>query len=230
MAGDGGPASAESAQGPPSRSGGPSESGDGHQHEGDTENLTGQPVEHPAEEHRAGEHRAEGAEAEPVDSTQGDTRDEEEPAEPLPSGEGAVEPTPMRQVAFMGVGLELPNTNPSVLLHEIDPPRRELRITIAQPEGVALAYAWRGITTPRPLTHDLFTTILQRFGLQVDAVRVVAVDGPVFYAEVALSGPSGSHTVECRPSDALALAVRQPLPVPIMVAEEVLTTAGTFQA
>jgi bifunctional DNase/RNase len=136
----------------------------------------------------------------------------------------------MRQVAFMGVGLELPSTNPSVVLHEIDPPRRALRITIAQPDGVALAYAWRGIATPRPLTHDLLTTIFQRFGLQVDAVRVVRVDGPVFYAELALSGPSGSHTVECRPSDALALALRQPLPVPIMVAEEVLATAGTLQA
>jgi bifunctional DNase/RNase len=51
----------------------------------------------------------------------------------------------------------------------------------------------------------------------------------VFHAELALSGPSGSHTFECRPSDALALALRQPLPVPIMVAEEVLATAGRFQ-
>ena len=66
----------------------------------------------------------------------------------------------------------------------------------------------------------------ERFGLQVDAVRITGVNGPVFHAEVALSGPSGSHTVECRPSDALALALRQPLPVPIMVAEEVLATAG----
>jgi bifunctional DNase/RNase len=32
--------------------------------------------------------------------------------------------------------------------------------------------------------------------------------------------------VQCRPSDALALALRQPLPVPIMVAEEVLVAAG----
>ena len=137
-------------------------------------------------------------------------------------------PEAMRQAAFMGVVLELPNVHPSVVLQEIDAPMRELRVTIAQPEGVAIAYAWRGITTPRPLTHDLLTTILQRFGLQVDAVRITGVDGPVFHAELALSGPSGSHTVECRPSDALALALRQPLPVPIMVAEEVLVTAGRF--
>jgi hypothetical protein len=132
----------------------------------------------------------------------------------------------MRQAAFMGVVLELPNIHPSVVLQEIDAPMRELRVTIAQPEGVAIAYAWRGIATPRPLTHDLLTTILQRFDLQVDSARIIGVDGPVFHAELALSGPNGSHTVACRPSDALALALRQPLPVPIMVAEEVLVTAG----
>jgi hypothetical protein len=143
------------------------------------------------------------------------------PAEEVPSA-----PEAMRQAAFMGVVLELPSVHPSVVLQEIDAPMRELRVTIAQPEGVAIAYAWRGIATPRPLTHDLLTTILQRFGLQVDAVRITGVNGPVFHAEMALSGPSGSHTVECRPSDALALALRQPLPVPIMVAEEVLATAG----
>ncbi|HWC39395.1 MAG TPA: bifunctional nuclease family protein [Acidimicrobiales bacterium] len=213
MAGEGGPTPAESLQGPPDGSGGPSGSGDGRHH-------------HDGEGHEGGGPEASGAEAEPGDAA----LEEGEPAWPPPTEEGSAEPAPMRQVAFMGVGLELPNTNPSVILHEIDPPRRELRITIAQPDGVALAYAWRGIATPRPLTHDLFTTILQRFGLQVDAVRVVGVDGPVFSAELALSGPSGSHTVECRPSDALALALRQPLPVPIMVAEEVLATAGTFQA
>lgn len=151
------------------------------------------------------------------------------PEEPGDPAEGPNEPAQMRQLAFMGLELELPNTSPSVVLHEIDPPKRELRVTIAQPEGVAIAYAWRGIATPRPLTHDLLTTILERFGLQVDAVRITAVDGAVFHAELALSGPSGSHTVECRPSDALALALRQPLLVPIMVTEEVLAAAGRFQ-
>jgi bifunctional DNase/RNase len=153
---------------------------------------------------------------------------EQESAYPLspPAEEAPSEPQPMRQAAFMGVALELPSVHPAVVLQEIDAPMRELRVTIAQPEGVAIAYAWRGIATPRPLTHDLLTSILQRFGLQVDAVRITGVDGPVFHAELALSGPTGSHTVECRPSDALALALRQPLPVPIMVAEEVLVTAG----
>jgi hypothetical protein len=158
-------------------------------------------------------------------TTAGET-DEVQAAAPGGIEEPPSQPEAMRQVAFMGISLELPSIHPSVVLQEIDAPMRELRVTIAQPEGVAIAYAWRGIATPRPLTHDLLTTILQRFGLQVDAVRIIGVDGPVFHAELALSGPSGSHMVACRPSDALALALRQPLPVPIMVADEVLVTAG----
>jgi hypothetical protein len=185
------------------------------------------PNEGRIEDGRTGEHQTEERQAderppEPPEGTGPEGAQEWAP----PAEEAPSQPEAMRQAAFMGVALELPSVHPAVVLQEIDAPMRELRVTIAQPEGVAIAYAWRGIATPRPLTHDLLTDVLQRFGLQVDAVRITGVDGPVFHAELALSGPTGSHTVECRPSDALALALRQPLPVPIMVAEEVLVTAG----
>lgn len=237
MAGDGGPGPIRSAEGHADGSAGPSEDKD-QEH----------PASPPAAPGEASEH-ADGAGAEVAGaevsgssgqgSGAGQTQDDEGQTD-LPAGageegaadqsgsvpQGLTEPEPMRQAAFVDVGLELPSTSPTVVLREIDAPMRELRVTIAQAEGVAIAHAWRGIPRPTPLTHDLLTSILQRFGLQVDAVRITGVDGPVFHAELALSGPGGSHTVECRPSDALAVALRQPLPVPIMVAEEVLLTAG----
>lgn len=204
MAGDGGPGPAHSVVGQAAASGVPSEANEG-QH--------GLP---PSPEPGEG----------PAQPADGPFESEESEESEVGAEEEHSRPEAMHQAAFMGVVLELPNIHPSVVLQEIDPPMRELRVTIAQPEGVAIAYAWRGIATPRPLTHDLLTTILQRFDLQVDAARIIGVDGPVFHAELALSGPTGSQTVACRPSDALALALRQPLPVPIMVAEEVLVTAG----
>ncbi len=45
-------------------------------------------------------------------------------------------------------------------------------------------------------------------------------------AEVVLSGPQGQLTLECRPSDGIALALRQPLPVPITVTTDVLDEAS----
>ncbi|HEX6476541.1 MAG TPA: bifunctional nuclease domain-containing protein [Acidimicrobiales bacterium] len=221
MAGDGGPGPAQSIEGPAGGSAVPSDSTSDPSDEQPGPPSPAEPGEGPAQ---TDEGQTESTGATGQDGAPGQAG---APAPDGSPGEDATkQPEAMRQTAFMGVDLELPNVHPSVVLREIDAPMRELRVTIAQPEGVAIAYAWRGIATPRPLTHDLLTTILQRFDVQVDSVRIIGVDGPVFHAELALSGPSGSQMVGCRPSDALALALRQPLPVPIMVAEEVLRTAG----
>ncbi len=56
-------------------------------------------------------------------------------------------------MAVAGVEMELPSANPEVVLHEAQDPWRELRIPVGLAEGTAIAYAFRGIDTPRPLTH-----------------------------------------------------------------------------
>ncbi len=133
----------------------------------------------------------------------------------------------MRPVELVDISVDLPATYPVVVLRELDPPYRELRFALGLPEGAAIAYAWRSMTTPRPLTHDLFATVLERFEISLELVSIVAVEGRTFFAEVTFRGSQpGSQTIECRPSDALALALRQRLPVPIVVAEDVLDCAG----
>jgi bifunctional DNase/RNase len=54
--------------------------------------------------------------------------------------------------------------------------------------------------------------------------------GGVFTAEIVVSGPTGSSTLDCRPSDAIALALRQRLPVPIMADPDVLDRAASGAA
>lgn len=130
-------------------------------------------------------------------------------------------------VRFVDVVVPLPSTNPVVLLEEIDPPRRMLRIPIGLPEGVAIAYAARGIDTPKPLTHELTTTLLEAFGIVMEVVRITDVAGAAFSGEVVVSGPSGTQTLPCRPSDGIALALRQRLFVPVVAASRVLEVAGS---
>jgi bifunctional DNase/RNase len=137
---------------------------------------------------------------------------------------------PMCQVEFGRVEVLLPSTNPIIVLEEKDPPHRELRITIGGAEGIAIGYAARGMATPKPLTHELFTRVMELFNLSLDVVRITAVRGTSFSGEVVVSGPSGSHVIDCRPSDAIALALRQRLPVPIMVVPEVLDEAGVLNS
>jgi hypothetical protein len=137
---------------------------------------------------------------------------------------------PMCQMGFDRVEVMLPSTNPVIVLTEKDLPNRELRITIGGAEGIAIGYASRGIATVKPLTHELFTRVMELFNLSLDVVRITTVRATSFSGEIVVSGPSGSHVIECRPSDAIALALRQRLPVPIMVAPEVLEEAGVASA
>ncbi len=130
------------------------------------------------------------------------------------------------QVRFVDVVMALPSTNPTVLLEEVSPPCRVLRIPIGLQEGAAIAYASRGIPTAKPLTHELFVSVLESFGLTVDFVRITSVHKSSFSGELVLSGPRGSRTLACRPSDGIALALRQRLGAPIMVAPDVLDEVG----
>jgi len=145
--------------------------------------------------------------------------------EPQPVEAPALAPETWRLVAVADVEMSLPNANPEVVLHEAQHPWRELRMPVGMAEGVAIAYAFRGIDTPRPLTHALVAEILERHDVSVEAVRITVRRGQQFFAEIDTAGPRGRRVVPCRPSDALALALRQRLPTPILVAEWVFTGA-----
>jgi bifunctional DNase/RNase len=130
-------------------------------------------------------------------------------------------------VEVVGLAVELPSTDPVLSLREADPPGRLLRIPIGMAEGVAIAYAWRQLATPRPLTHELFVEALGRFDLRVELVEVTEVRGRSFSGQLRLVGPQRSEVVACRPSDGIALALRQRPPAPILVDDAVLEAAGT---
>ena len=134
-------------------------------------------------------------------------------------------PEEWRIVAVASVEMTLPNANPMVVLHEAQDPWRELYIPVGLAEGTAIAYAFRGIDTPRPLTHELVTEIFDRHGVSIEAVRITVRRGQQFFAEIDTMGPRGHRVLPCRPSDAIALALRQRLPTPILVAEWVFTGA-----
>jgi len=123
--------------------------------------------------------------------------------------------------------VEVPSNQPIVLLRE-DEGQRYLPIFIGQPEATAIVYALQGMETPRPMTHDLFTTVLGDLSTQLTQVVITRLNEGTFYAEVELVHPGGTLRISSRPSDAIALAVRQEESVPIFVEEEVLDEAGVL--
>lgn len=132
----------------------------------------------------------------------------------------------MIRVELVGVRVEQATNQPIVLLREEEPGRRHLPIFIGQPEATAIVYALQGIDTPRPMTHDLMTDTFQELGVILQQVTVTELRDGTFYAELELAQRGEVYHISSRPSDAIALAVRQPGDVPIYADEAVLDEAG----
>jgi uncharacterized protein len=103
---------------------------------------------------------------------------------------------------------------------------RNLRIYIGQQEAYSISMAMEGRGFNRPLTHDLARTIVDRLGWNIDRVVIDDEYNGIYYAKLSLmqEGNGTGIDIDCRPSDAIALAVRTS--APIYVAEAVLEAEG----
>jgi hypothetical protein len=126
----------------------------------------------------------------------------------------------MKALEVLGVRVELPASQPVVLLKEVDG-TRYLPIWIGAVEASAIAFQQQGVTSARPLTHDLLRDVIEALGAPLQAVRITEIRDEVFYAELVFAG---GVVVSARPSDAIALALRAE--APIYAAETVLDEAG----
>lgn len=100
---------------------------------------------------------------------------------------------------------------------------RLLPIWIGVFEANAIALKIENIATPRPMTHDLLKNVLDEFEISVEKVVVTDVRDNTFYALVYCSHNNKMFTIDSRPSDAIALALRTE--APIYVEEEVVKKA-----
>ncbi len=133
-------------------------------------------------------------------------------------------------MALVEMRIALITTDPQlgthvVILEPREGTGRAVPIWIGQPEALAIVAAVQSIRMARPMTHDLFKAALDDLGAKVEAVDVVALRDGTYYAAVRLSTPAGPKTLDARPSDALALAVRAG--APIRVEEEVIAAAAS---
>ncbi len=133
----------------------------------------------------------------------------------------------MIRLSLIGVRVEVPTNQPIVLLRE-DDGTRFLPIFIGSPEATAIVYALQGMETPRPMTHDLFKTVLDGLAVKLDRVEITALHDGTFYAEIEFDNDGTKSRISSRPSDAIALAVRFGAEVPIYADEAVLDEAGVL--
>ncbi len=110
-----------------------------------------------------------------------------------------------------------------VILKEKDADRY-LPIWIGPAEADAIAVKLQDLSVPRPLTHDLLRAVISALGGSVLHILVSDLQNDTFYAKIHIQANGSTEEIDCRPSDAVALAVR--VQVPIYVEESVLDRAG----
>lgn len=98
-----------------------------------------------------------------------------------------------------------------------------LPIWVGVYEANAIALEIEKVSTPRPMTHDLIKTIVTGLDVTVQKVVVNELKDDTFYALIWMEKNGESVSVDARPSDALALALR--LDCPIFVDDQVLKTS-----
>ena len=101
---------------------------------------------------------------------------------------------------------------------------RYLPIWIGPAEADAIAVKLQDLSVPRPLTHDLLGTIIDSMGGTIDHILVNDLQNDTFFAKITIKSNGEAKEIDCRPSDAVALAVRAK--VPIYANEEVMEKAG----
>jgi len=128
------------------------------------------------------------------------------------------------KMSLEGVRIEFPSQKPIILLKE-EKGMRYLPIWIGAFEASAIALEISNIKTPRPMTHDLFMNFLIKLGVKIKKIEVTDIKDNTFYAMVhVVSLNKDNLEIDSRPSDAIALAVRQKCP--IFAKESVLESAG----
>ena len=118
----------------------------------------------------------------------------------------------MQEMVIYGVSFDMVGKQPIVLLKTADG-NKFLPIWIGHPEAAAILMKLQGASTPRPMTHDLFTDILAQLEARVVKIAVTELRENTFYAMITVAVDGTEIEIDSRPSDAIALAVRSEAPI-----------------
>lgn len=129
----------------------------------------------------------------------------------------------MREMIVSGISVDPDSKSPVMILRD-KAGGRILPIWIGPVEAGSISVAINRVPMPRPLTHDLLLTVLRSLNVALTAARITEVRNGAFYAEIDLKAHGVPLTIDCRPSDAVALALRAA--APIYAAEGVLDEVG----
>lgn len=101
---------------------------------------------------------------------------------------------------------------------------RRIPIIVGTAEAQSIAIALEQITPPRPLTHDLFVSYSQSFGVTIREVFIYKFEDGIFYSELLLDNGGQEVRLDSRTSDAIAIALR--VKCDIYTTEQIIRECG----
>lgn len=120
------------------------------------------------------------------------------------------------------------NDQQFVKIREAHPPdghARELTMVIGPYEAAEISRVLQGISTQRPLTHELAFRLLGQLGGRLNEAVIHDLRDGTYYAELHVEHLGATLEIDCRPSDAIALSLRNKSP--IFVLEKVFEAASS---
>ena len=136
-------------------------------------------------------------------------------ATPLPTSRAAAPPTPAEAVyemEVMGVAPDPASGAPLVYLRAKQD-KRELSMFIGPFEAQGIILPLQAVRPARPYTHDLMLEALHRLKAKVKQVVITELRDNTYYASLVLDAQGQELTLDSRPSDAIALALRENAPI-----------------
>ncbi|MFQ5888878.1 MAG: bifunctional nuclease family protein [Gemmatimonadota bacterium] len=131
----------------------------------------------------------------------------------------------MTEVEVASLGLDKASNTPVVILREKGGDRL-LPIWIGPGEASAIAMELAGIKFSRPLTHDLFNTVVRGLGSELVRVLITKVVDNTYYASLIFRRDGELISIDSRPSDSVALALRASAPI---LADDSLLEMTSFE-
>jgi bifunctional DNase/RNase len=101
---------------------------------------------------------------------------------------------------------------------------RAVPIFIGQLEAQSILFGLAGVPVPRPMTHDLFISVLEKSNMSVERVEITDLKDRTFYSRLVIKQGLKRIVVDSRPSDSLGIASR--VHCPVYIAESIVDEAG----
>jgi len=125
----------------------------------------------------------------------------------------------LRAMTISSLNMDQVTNSPIIILKEIEG-ERTLPIWIGLLEATAIASEIEGVKFSRPMTHDLLKSFMDKTDIKVNKIEICDLRDNTYYALIHLTSRGKTLSIDSRPSDAIALALRAK--APIFVSDEVL--------